>query len=103
MVWIHGGAFFLGRSDNYQPDRFVERGVVVVTLNYRLGALGLLAHPALNDAQGRSGNYALADQQLAGILMWVPSCIPYLAGGLWLLWQGLARNERRSPTRDAGP
>lgn len=41
----------------------------------------------------------LADQQLAGILMWVPSCIPYLAGGLWLLWQGLRRIERRTPSR----
>lgn len=78
LVWIHGGAFFLGRSNNYLPDRFVERGVVVVTLNYRLGALGLLAHPALNDAEGRSGNYALQDQQLA--LKWVQRNIAAFGG-----------------------
>lgn len=78
LVWIHGGAFFLGRSNNYLPDRFVERDVVVVTLNYRLGALGLLAHPALNDAEGRSGNYALADQQLA--LKWVQQNIAAFGG-----------------------
>ena len=38
---------------------------------------------------------AIADQQLAGVLMWVPSCIPYLAGAMWLLWHGFARLQRR--------
>ena len=37
----------------------------------------------------------MADQQLAGVLMWVPSCIPYLAGAMWLLWHGFARLQRR--------
>ncbi|AKJ30236.1 carboxylesterase/lipase family protein [Caldimonas brevitalea] len=78
MVWVHGGAFYLGRSNGYDPTRLVEQGVVVVTLNYRLGALGFLAHPALNDAQGRSGNYALMDQQLA--LKWVQSNIANFGG-----------------------
>lgn len=78
LVWIHGGAFFLGRSNNYVPTRLVEQGVVVVTLNYRLGALGFLAHPALNDAQGRSGNYALLDQQQA--LRWVQKNIAAFGG-----------------------
>jgi putative membrane protein len=39
----------------------------------------------------------MADQQLAGLLMWVPSGLPYLAGGLWLLYRGLARLERPAP------
>ena len=49
MVWIHGGAFYLGSSTAY-PDvsSLVGQNVVVVTLNYRLGALGFMAHPALS-------------------------------------------------------
>jgi para-nitrobenzyl esterase len=47
MVWIHGGAFVNGSSGLYDSRWLVSRGdVVVVTLNYRLGALGFLAHPA---------------------------------------------------------
>src|SRR5215467_4962505 len=48
MVWIHGGALVVGESDDYNPERLIEQGVVVVTVNYRLGALGFLAHPALS-------------------------------------------------------
>ena len=47
MVWIHGGAFITGESDDYNPAGLVRHGVIVVTINYRLGALGFLAHPAL--------------------------------------------------------
>jgi para-nitrobenzyl esterase len=43
MVWIHGGALWLGESEDYNPADLVGRGVVVVTVNYRLGALGFLA------------------------------------------------------------
>lgn len=43
----------------------------------------------------------MADQQLAGLLMWVPSGLPYLVGGLWLLYLGLARLERRAPAASA--
>jgi len=65
MVWIHGGAFIYGSGGpSYDPSRLVEQGVVVVTLNYRLGALGFLPHEALGDA-----NFGLQDQQLA--LQWV--------------------------------
>ena len=39
MVWIHGGAFYLGQSDEYDPTPLIKQGVVVVTINYRLGAL----------------------------------------------------------------
>ncbi|MFD0901881.1 carboxylesterase/lipase family protein [Actinomadura sediminis] len=69
MVYVHGGAFVSGMGGNYDPTRLVERGTVVVTINYRLGALGFLAHPALAAADGSSGNYGLMDQQAA--LRWV--------------------------------
>jgi len=49
MVWIHGGALTVGESDDYIPTKLVQQGhVIVVTMNYRLGALGFLAHPALS-------------------------------------------------------
>jgi para-nitrobenzyl esterase len=69
MVWIHGGALVTGESNDYDPTGLVEDGVTVVTINYRLGALGFLAHPALADANGQSGDYGLMDQQAA--LRWV--------------------------------
>ncbi|HSR25314.1 MAG TPA: carboxylesterase family protein [Candidatus Eisenbacteria bacterium] len=71
MVWIHGGALVTGESDDYDPSRLVARGVVVVTINYRLVALGFLAHGSLaaESASGASGNYGLMDQQAA--LRWV--------------------------------
>jgi para-nitrobenzyl esterase len=71
MVWIHGGALVVGESDDYDPAMLVARGVVVVTINYRLGALGFLAHPALaaESDQGSSGDFGLLDQQAA--LRWV--------------------------------
>ncbi len=79
MVWIHGGAFFLGQSDAYIPTRLVAQDVVVVTFNYRLGLLGFMAHPALGAAQGgHSGNYGLMDQQAA--LRWVRDNIEAFGG-----------------------
>ncbi|WP_337877851.1 carboxylesterase family protein [Caldimonas sp.] len=80
MVWIHGGAFYLGTSAGY-PDvsSLVAQQVVVVTLNYRLGALGFMAHPALSAEQGgHSGNYGLMDQQAA--LRWVRDNIAAFGG-----------------------
>jgi Carboxylesterase family len=65
MVWIHGGALVTGESDDYTPAGLVADGVTVVTINYRLGALGFLAHPALADANGQSGDYGLMDQPAA--------------------------------------
>ncbi|GAA5513140.1 para-nitrobenzyl esterase [Deinococcus carri] len=69
MVWIHGGSFRSGAGSDYDGRLLArERGVVVVTLNYRLGALGFLAAPGL--LEGRTdGNYGLLDQQAA--LRWV--------------------------------
>jgi para-nitrobenzyl esterase len=64
MVWIHGGALISGEGSDYNPVGLVKHGVVVVTINYRLGLLGFLAHPALG-----GGDYGLMDQQLA--LEWV--------------------------------
>ncbi|GAA4020846.1 carboxylesterase/lipase family protein [Deinococcus rubellus] len=68
MVWIHGGSFDTGTGNIYNGSRLArDFGVVVVTLNYRLGPLGFLAAPALGP-QG-TGNYGLMDVQAA--LKWV--------------------------------
>ena len=80
MVWIHGGALLVGESDDYDPVRLVQHGVVVVTINYRLGVLGFLAHPALTaeSPAHASGNYGLMDQQAA--LQWVRRNIASFGG-----------------------
>ena len=79
MVWIHGGVFIWGESNDYNPSQLVKNGVIVVTLNYRLGALGFLAHPALTDhSGGPSGNYGLMDQQAA--LRWVQHNVAAFGG-----------------------
>ena len=79
MVWIHGGGFFRGSGSNsaYDGEALARRGVVLVTLNYRLGALGFLTHPALSreSAYGVSGNYGLLDQIAA--LRWVQKNIAH--------------------------
>jgi para-nitrobenzyl esterase len=80
MVWIHGGALVVGESDGYDPTRLVHEDVVVVTINYRLGFLGFLAHPALSaeSPDHVSGNYGLLDQQAA--LQWVQENIGAFGG-----------------------
>ncbi|MEM6666956.1 MAG: carboxylesterase family protein, partial [Pseudomonadota bacterium] len=82
MVWIHGGSHQTGAGslDLYQANGLVEHGIVVVTINYRLGALGYLAHPALSvdDPRGVSGNYGLLDQIEA--LTWVRDNIEAFGG-----------------------
>jgi para-nitrobenzyl esterase len=78
MVWIHGGALVSGESNDYDPTQLVADGVTLVTINYRLGALGFLAHPALADANGQSGDYGLMDQQAA--LRWVQRNIARFGG-----------------------
>jgi para-nitrobenzyl esterase len=75
MVWIHGGSLYLGESDDYDPTPLVQKGVVVVTLNYRLGELGFLSHSALGKPHG---NYGLMDQQFA--LKWVKQNIKNFGG-----------------------
>ena len=73
LVWIHGGALTTGSSSEaiYDGARLAGRGIVVVSINYRLGVFGWLAHPELS-AQSPlkvSGNYGLLDQIAA--LQWV--------------------------------
>src|SRR5215831_4499079 len=80
MFWIHGGGLVVGESDGYEPSKLVAQGVVVVTINYRIGELGFLAHPALSteSSTGASGNYGLMDQQAA--LRWVQRNIRAFGG-----------------------
>lgn len=82
MVWIHGGGFNFGSAAQaeYQGLHLAQQGVVVVTLNYRLGPLGFLVHPALDQESERqvSGNYGLLDQIAA--LKWVRRNIAALGG-----------------------
>jgi para-nitrobenzyl esterase len=82
LVWIHGGGLFDGESNDYDAGALVKGGpagpTVVVTINYRLGLLGYLGHPAL-DAEGHDfGNYGLMDQQEA--LRWVHRNIAAFGG-----------------------
>lgn len=73
MVWIYGGAFKYGAGSvpMYDGTQLARDGVVVVTLNYRMGVFGFLAHPELTaeSPQHSSGNYGLLDQLAA--LRWV--------------------------------
>ncbi len=81
MVWIHGGAFVTGEGSDYDGSPLVNQGnVVVVTINYRLGLFGFLAHPALAaaDPAGSSGNYGIQDQQAA--IGWVTRNIAGFGG-----------------------
>ncbi|THF87230.1 carboxylesterase family protein [Deinococcus sp. KSM4-11] len=81
MVWLHGGSFVAGAGSSYDASVLAQKNdIVVVTLNYRLGALGFLALPALDaEAQGgASGNYGLLDQQAA--LKWVQRNIVAFGG-----------------------
>lgn len=68
MLWIHGGALRGGSGGDYDARALARDGVVVVTINYRLGALGFYANPALG-ADNRAPNYATLDQVAA--LRWV--------------------------------
>lgn len=82
LVWIHGGSLTTGSGSDhlYDGSRIAERGVVVVTINYRLGVLGYLAHPQLSAESRRniSGNYGLLDQIEA--LRWVKRNIAAFGG-----------------------
>lgn len=82
MVFIHGGGFTMGTAgmELYDGSALAHSGVVVVSMNYRLGALGFLGHPALGaeNPQHASGNYGLMDQRLA--LQWVRDNISAFGG-----------------------
>ncbi len=82
MVWIHGGGCTTGAGslDVYDGEMLARLGVVVVTINYRLGPLGFLAHPLLSaeSPDGLSGNYGMLDQIAA--LEWVQRNIAGFGG-----------------------
>ncbi len=82
MFWIHGGANAGGTASGalYKDGTLVQHGVLLVTLNYRLGIFGFLAHPALTHESSHhaSGNYGLMDQILA--LRWVHDNIAQFGG-----------------------
>jgi len=82
LVYIHGGGFSEGSGsiDIYDGANLAAKGLVVVTLNYRLGALGFLAHPDLTRESERnaSGNYGLLDQLAA--LRWIRNNIEAFGG-----------------------
>jgi len=82
LVWFHGGRYTAGAGSQstYEGSRLARRGAVIVTVNYRLGVLGYLAHPALSKEakDGTSGNYGLLDQIAA--LRWVQANIARFGG-----------------------
>jgi para-nitrobenzyl esterase len=82
MLWLHGGANVggSGSGDLYNGGTLADHGVVLVTINYRLGVFGFLAHPALTaeSPHHASGNYGLMDQILA--LHWVHDNIAGFGG-----------------------
>ena len=102
MVWIHGGALTRGSSSipPYDGTSLARQGAVVATINYRLGPLGFLAHPALckESDHGSSGNYGMLDQicassgssgisrDLAAILAASPSSANRPARGVCATW-----------------
>jgi para-nitrobenzyl esterase len=82
MVWIHGGGYVagFGGEDRHDGARLARKGAVVVTINYRLGVFGFLAHPALaaESPHGATGNYGLLDQIAA--LQWVQRNVARFGG-----------------------
>jgi para-nitrobenzyl esterase len=106
LVWIHGGGLTQDAGRGYDGTKLAAEGTVVVTINYRLGLLGFLAHPALAAwPGGPSGNYGYMDQQAA--LRWVQRNIAEFggdphnvtiagesAGGLSVLAQMVSRSAR---------
>jgi para-nitrobenzyl esterase len=78
MVWIHGGGLFSGESNDYDASALVRAGAIVVTFNYRIGALGFLSQSALNKEGHAYANYGFMDQQAA--LRWVQSNISAFGG-----------------------
>ena len=79
MVWIHGGTFVAGSGAQYNGHALADKGhLIVVTINYRLGPFGFLAHHALDTDSAPSGNYGLLDQQAA--LRWIKDNIAAFGG-----------------------
>ncbi|MDL2264981.1 carboxylesterase family protein [Parabacteroides sp. OttesenSCG-928-G07] len=81
-MWIHGGAYTqgFGHEIEFDGEAFAERGVILVTLNYRLGIFGFLTHPLLSEESDNhvSGNYGILDQIAA--LNWIQENIAQFGG-----------------------
>ena len=79
-MWIHGGGYDHGYA--YEKpmggEEWAARGVILVSINYRVGVLGFLSHPELTAEQGQSGNYGLMDQIAA--LRWIKDNIAAFGG-----------------------
>jgi para-nitrobenzyl esterase len=78
MVWIHGGGLVTGGADQFDPTLLTQQGVIVVTINYRLGYLGFFAQSAIDAEHHLDGNYGFMDQQFA--LKWVQRNIAGFGG-----------------------
>jgi para-nitrobenzyl esterase len=82
MVWLYGGSFVSGSGSDPRCDgeSFASKGVVLVTINYRIGVLGFMAHPELSaeSPQASSGNYGLLDTLAA--LQWIQRNISAFSG-----------------------
>ena len=80
MVWIHGGGFTDGSGNLTSGKPLAERGVVLVSINYRLGPIGFFAHPLLTRESGKgiSGNYGILD--MVSALEWVQRNIEQFGG-----------------------
>ena len=82
MVWIYGGGFVVGSTSEARQDgeHLATKGVIVVSMNYRLGVFGFFAHPALaaEDSHRAAGNYGLLDQ--AAAIAWVKRNIEAFGG-----------------------
>ncbi|CAK1551640.1 unnamed protein product [Leptosia nina] len=74
LVWIHGGIYAVGSAGNYDPDKLVRQGIVVVTINYRLGPYGFMCL----DVPNVPGNQGLKDQFVA--LRWIRNHIRAFGG-----------------------
>ena len=78
MVWFHGGALVWGSGSEYSGKELTKEGVILVTVNYRLGPFGFFSHPELSEETGTSGNQGFKDQILS--LKWVQENIDKFGG-----------------------
>jgi para-nitrobenzyl esterase len=74
LVWIHGGGNVDGETADYDASKLAKNGIVVVTINYRMGLFGFIASSEL----GNAGNYGILDQQAA--LRWVQANVAAFGG-----------------------
>lgn len=113
MHWLMHGSFLLAglwfwtllwRRIRDQAAGALPGAVAIVVVMMQMGFLGALLtfsrrilYPVYADRAAELGLTAFDDQQLAGLIMWVPSCVPYLVGALWLLAREFRRIGRRTP------